>query len=102
MKIDLQRFRDTLLIAEPFPYLIVPNFVKPEARAAINADFPKLAQHGSFPVSDQRYGPAFAELLVDLRGPEMRQAFAEKFGLDLTDRPTMITVRGRCSPKDGR
>jgi hypothetical protein len=28
--------------------------------------------------------------------------FEEKFGIDLTNRPDMITVRGRCSEKDGK
>ena len=32
---------------------------------------------------------------------EFRAAFEEKFEIDLTDRPTMITVRGRCWEKDG-
>jgi hypothetical protein len=31
----------------------------------------------------------------------MRAAFEEKFQLDLHDRPTMITVRGRCGTRDG-
>ncbi len=102
MNTDLQRFRETPLVGEPFQYLIVPQFVKPTACAAINADFPKIAQHGSFPVGEQKYGAAFGELLDELRGPEMRKAFEGKFGIDLAGRPTMITVRGRCSPKDGR
>jgi hypothetical protein len=33
---------------------------------------------------------------------EFRDAFAEKFNVDLTGRPHTITVRGRCSPRDGR
>jgi SM-20-related protein len=100
--IDIQRFQSTPLVLEPFRYLIVSGFLKQEALEAVNADYPKITQPGSFPVGDQTYGPAFGELLDELRGPEMRRAFEEKFDLDLTGRPTMITVRGRCSPKDGR
>jgi SM-20-related protein len=47
------------------------------------------------------YGPAFRELLHTLTGPEVRQAFADKFQIDLTRRPTMVTVRGLCGPRDG-
>ena len=35
-------------------------------------------------------------------GDEFREAFEAKFGLDLTDRPTVTTVRGRCDPRDGK
>ncbi len=37
-----------------------------------------------------------------MRSNEFRKAFEEKFNIDLTNRPDMITVRGRCSEKDGK
>src|SRR6266516_2011809 len=37
-----------------------------------------------------------------MRSDEFRQAFEEKFNVDLMNRPDMITVRGRCSEKDGK
>ena len=37
-----------------------------------------------------------------LEGPEFRAAIAEKFGLDLSDAPTMLTLRGWTREKDGR
>jgi SM-20-related protein len=100
--LDLNAFRSTPLVREPFEHLIVPGFIRPEARAAIQADYPAIDSPGSFPVSELSYGPAFAALLEALTGPEVRAAFEEKFGLDLTGRPTMVTVRGRCGPRDGR
>ena len=33
--------------------------------AAVNADFPKIDQPGSFPLSEVRYGPAFAGLIEE-------------------------------------
>jgi SM-20-related protein len=86
----------------PYDFLIVPGFVRAEALAAIMADFPAVERPGSFPVSVLDYGPAFRALLAELEGPAMRAAFAAKFGLDLADRPTMITVRGQTQAKDGR
>ena len=100
--LDLDAFRRAPLVREPFEHLIVPGFVRPEVRAAIHADYPAIDSPGSFPVSELSYGPAFAALLGALTGPEVREAFEEKFGLDLTGRPTMVTVRGRCGPRDGR
>jgi SM-20-related protein len=99
--LDLAAFRATPLTKEPFDYLILPGFLKPEARAAINADYPEVTRPGSFPLSEVKYGPAFAALIEELRGDAVRAAFEEKFGIDLTDRPTMITVRGRCWERDG-
>lgn len=100
--LDLAAFRATPLVHEPFAYLVLPGFVKPEARAAINAGYPDIKRPGSFPLSELSYGPAFADLVDELNSEEVRRAFEEKFGVDLTGRPTMITARGCCSPRDGR
>ena len=100
--LDLDAFRATPLAKEPFEYLIVPNFVPSEACARINADYPKIGQHGSFPVSQLSFGPAFQRLLDELESDEFRHAFEQKFGIDLGGRPSTTTVRGICSKKDGQ
>jgi hypothetical protein len=100
--LDLERFRNTPLTNEPFEFLIVSEFVKPEARHAIDKDYPDVNRPGSFPLREVSYGPAFANLIEEMRSAAFRQAFEEKFSLDLTNRPDMITVRGRCSEKDGK
>jgi hypothetical protein len=100
--LDLERFRTTPLTREPFEFLIVPEFVKAEARAAIDKDYPEVARAGSFPLREVTYGPAFAKLIEEMRSEEFRNAFETKFEVDLTNRPDMITVRGRCSEKDGK
>ena len=100
--LDLERFEQTPLSREPFEYLVVPEFVRPEVREAINADYPKVLKPGSFPLSEVTFGPKFRELVGDLDSPEVRAAFGRKFLVDLAGRPSMITVRGRCSEKDGK
>jgi hypothetical protein len=102
MTLDLQRFEQTPLNRKPFEYLVVPEFVKPEVREAISDDYPKVKKAGSFPLSEVTFGPKFKALTDDLNGPEFRTAVGRKFLIDLTGRPTMITVRGRCSEKDGK
>ena len=99
--LDLAAFSSTALVRQPFEYLIVPGFIRAEARAAINAAYPRIDDPGSFPPSELTFGPAFGSLLDALQGPEMCQAFAEKFRIELSNRPTMITVRGRCGTRDG-
>lgn len=102
MTLDLDLFRATPLEREPFNFLVVPGFVLPAAREGINADYPEVSKPGSFPLDEVTFGPKFGELIEDLNSEAMREAFEEKFGLDLSGKPTMITVRGRCSEKDGR
>src|SRR5579885_227103 len=91
--LDLDAFRATPLTREPFDFLMVRDFVRPEARAAIGRDFPRVPRGGSFPVEVLDYGPAFAALVEALNGAEMRRAFEEKFEIDIDGRQTMITVR---------
>jgi hypothetical protein len=100
--LDLEGFRATPLTREPFEFLVVPEFVKAEARRAIDRDYPDVGRAGSFPLREVTYGPAFAKLIDEMRSEEFRKAFEEKFGIDLKNRPDMITVRGRCSEKDGK
>jgi SM-20-related protein len=102
MTLDLERFEQTPLVQQPFEYLIVPEFVKPQAREPIDDDYPKIKRAGSFPLSEVTFGPKFKELIDDLNGHEFRAAVERKFSIDLTGRPSMITVRGRCSEKDGK
>lgn len=100
--LDLAAFRATPLVHEPFEYVVVPGFIRAEARGAINADFPEIDRPGSFPLSELACGTSFGNLIDELNGAEMRAAFEEKFALDLAGRPTMVTVRGRACQKDGR
>ncbi len=97
-----EAFRATPLVKEPFEHLIVPGFIGPAALAAINADYAKISSSGSFPVDQVSFGPAFQGLLDELESDPFREAFEEKFGIDLTGRPTVTTVRDRCDPSDGK
>jgi hypothetical protein len=102
LPIDLNALREADVIDTPFPHLIVPHFVKAWALAHIEADFPKIAHAGSFPLPTLRYGRAFASFVEALQGPAFESIVAEKFDMDLSERPTMITVRGQSKPSDGQ
>lgn len=86
----------------PFPHLIVPQFIAPNARPAIAADFPPISLAGSFPLPSLAFGPAFAALIDALSGAEMTRVIADKFEIDLDGRPTMVTVRGQSDARDGQ
>ena len=101
LPIDVEAVRRATLVREPFPYLMVPGFVLADAVAGIEKDFPAVAHAGSFPLPTLRYGPEFREFIDSIRGPEFTAAVEEKFDIDLSRRPTMITVRGRSAARDG-
>ena len=100
--LNIDAFRKTRLEMEPYEYLTVPGFVREERIAAILADYPLIEKGGSYPLIALDYGPVFAELCAELQGETLRDVFAEKFDMDLAGRPTTLTVRGRCRPKDGQ
>jgi hypothetical protein len=102
MLLDYDALRAAPPATDPFPHVVVANFVRPDALGAVVADLPRLAHGGSFPTGGLRLGPHARALMAELEGPELRQAIAAKFGLDLGGAPTMLTLRGRSREKDGR
>jgi SM-20-related protein len=100
--LDLDRLKATPVADVPFPFLIVPNFIHAAAKPGIAADFPDVAKAGSFPLPSLDYGPAYQALMDGLVSPAMTCIVEEKFGIDLSGRPTMATVRGRCEARDGQ
>jgi hypothetical protein len=87
---------------DPFPYVIVPGFVELSALERIEKDFPPIALAGSFPLNTLSYGPAFEEFIRAVEAPAFRGLIAQKLGIDLEGRPTMITVRGQARARDGQ
>jgi len=100
--LDLDAFRATPLSQSPYEHLIIPGFVKPQALREINADYPKIEHAGSFPLDSLKFGAGFQQLVDALESEEFRKAFEEKFQIVLSNRPTTITVRGRCGSGDGK
>lgn len=100
--LNLDLLKKTPLVREPFNFIVVPGFVNKEIAGALATDFPQISKPGSFPLSEVEYGPAFDALIKELRGPAFQAAIEEKFGIDLSNRPTMVTVRGNCQKKDGQ
>ena len=102
MRLDFDALRGASLNAEPFPHFFVKGALPAdEVTQAIN-DFPKLDMAGLFLPEGAPYGPSFAALLDILQGPELREIVSEKLQIDLSGRPTMVTVRACAQAKDGR
>ncbi len=99
--LDLDRLRVVPLERDPFDYVVVDGFVRDDALAAAIADFPPIASAGSYPAEMLTYGPGFKQLIAELTGRELTDAVADKFAVDLDNRPTLLTVRGMGDQQDG-
>jgi SM-20-related protein len=102
LRFDYGKLRETPVAEDPFRHVVVSNFVRAEDLPGVVADLPAMAQRGSFPISALRLGPRARDLLAALESPELRDAIAEKFGLELGDAGTMITLRGQSGDRDGQ
>jgi hypothetical protein len=86
---------------DPFPHVVLADFVPPDRLRAVVADLPPLGRRGSFPLDALTLGPNAQALMEELEGPRLRQTIARRFGLDLADAPTMVTLRGWTNERDG-
>jgi hypothetical protein len=100
--LDLERLRAAAPNRDPFAFVIVPEFVRAEALAAIGRDFPPIRQAGSFPIESLRAGPAFTGLVAELEGPAFAADLGAKLGVALGGLPMLVTARGCARARDGR
>jgi SM-20-related protein len=98
---DYDSLERTALQRDPFEYLVVPEFIKSSEFAPIVADYPAVPGPGSHPPAELDIHGKFKGLMDELLGPQFRSAIERKFDIDLSDRPTMYTVRGFVREKDG-
>lgn len=101
-KLDYAAFAATPVSAQPFPHVVVPQFVPAAFLSQVVQGLPALSKGGSFPTEGLRLGDAARSLVAELEGPSFRNAVSDKFGLSLDDAPTMVTLRGQSREKDGR
>ncbi len=86
----------------PFRNLIGADIMPPEMEAEIAKDFPQIDKTGFMRPEDFPMGPAFTALLEEVRSPAFAKAIGDKLGVDLTGKPTWVTVRKWSALKDGR
>ena len=87
---------------DPFDFFAVENILTPGSLQAIQQDFPMIDKPGIYPVSALQFGPNFAALLREVKSERLSAIIGNKFGIDLTGLPLMVTVRGHAQQKDGR
>jgi hypothetical protein len=99
--LNLESLKKASYHKTPFPYIIIDNIIQPNVLGQVVDSFPKLSQRGSYPLSAVSASGSFATLLEELQKPELRDIIGQRFGMDLSDKPPMVTVRGYTTERDG-
>ncbi|MEM9243647.1 MAG: 2OG-Fe(II) oxygenase [Pseudomonadota bacterium] len=100
--IDLEALKNAELNRTPYPYVIVKNAISPNYHHELDKAFPNIDKGGSFSLEDVPLNETFNTLIQELKSDALREIIATKFSVNLDSKPTMITLRGVSTAKDGR
>ncbi|MDO9711817.1 2OG-Fe(II) oxygenase [Paracraurococcus lichenis] len=100
--LDLSPFRAAPRRDNPYPWVTASGCLRPEALPALRRDFPSLPRPGYHPLETFTAKGAFAALLAEIGGGALDRAMTEKFGIDFTALPRMVTVRQVSAAHEGR
>jgi hypothetical protein len=90
------------LATEPFDHVAISQVLEPDCASALPREYPAIRSPGSFSLADAPPGPVLSGLIDDLLSARFRARMEQIFSLDLEGRPAVVTLRGQCSPRDGR
>jgi SM-20-related protein len=99
--INLDTLRQAELQSDPFDFMVVPNFLSPQALGRVNEDYPDISTAANHALENLQYGSAFEELMQELQGQPFAQLLGERFDMQLASLPTTVTVRKYCERTDG-
>lgn len=101
MALNWARLEAAALRPRPFEHIHVLDALEPQIAARIPVEFPHIPQPGSFSLQDAAPGPVLQAVIDDLQSDRFRSLLSQRFGLDLSGRPTTVTLRGTSGPRDG-
>jgi hypothetical protein len=99
--LDFDALRRAHVRREPYDMFLASRVVTEADAAAVRADYPAIRTPGYHPLSKLESRGAFARLIADLQSAELARTLTDLLGLDLTDKPRMITVRKISQASDG-
>lgn len=100
--IDFNALEAADVYTEPFRFMTATGALSRDQAGAVRADYPAIDKSGYLPLARLDAKGAFAELIDDLKSARLAEILSEKLGLDLVDKPRMITVRRVSKTGDGR
>ena len=99
--LNLDSLRQAPLQTDPFDFIVVPDFLSRDVLTRVNAAYPAIDTAANHALDNLDCGPAFAELMRELREQPLARALGERFSMELASLPTTITVRKYCERSDG-
>ncbi len=100
--LNINSIKNAVVNQQPFPFFTVGNVLNQEVATKVLEDFPAISAGGSFPLDSLEFGEGVKKLVAEIESDSFRQILAEKFEVDLSDKPLMITARGYSRQKDGK
>ena len=100
--LNLAKLLEAKVETSPYQYTIVPGFLPAQSISKVNATYPDIKAGGSFPIESLDAGMTIKEVIDELDSPEFQKAIEQKFGVDLTDKPKMYSLRAYTRAKDGQ
>ena len=100
--LNLAKLLEAKVETSPYQYTIVSGFLSAQTISRVNATYPDIKAGGSFPIESLDAGMTIKEVIDELDSPQFQKAIEQKFGIDLTDKPKMYSLRGYTRAKDGQ
>ena len=98
---NFDALRQASVRTEPFSYFVAEGALSDGEAAEVRRDYPTIDKPGYLPLSKLEASGEFQRLMEDLNSAELAQVLTDKFGVDFTDKPRMITVRKVSQLSDG-
>ncbi|MBV9242260.1 MAG: hypothetical protein JO314_09660, partial [Acidobacteria bacterium] len=92
--IDLKALSRAQRGDKPYPHILIPQLIKSEYKRDLLEGFPVVPTRGSFPATAVEGSSRFQQLSEELQSDSFRDAVADAFDIDLSERFPMLTVRG--------
>lgn len=100
--LNLDALRTADARVKPYTYIVTSGILLNEDKKKLNADYPKIDTPGFFPLESLgELRGSFKDLIDEMNQPEFAEVLSEKLGVDLRDKPSIITVRKWSVDKDG-
>ncbi|WP_304069723.1 2OG-Fe(II) oxygenase [Maricaulis maris] len=99
--LDFDALRQARVRTEPYSYFVADGALSGDEAADVRRDYPSIDKPGYLPLSKLEASGEFKRLMDDLNSAELAQVLTDKFGVDFTEKPRMITVRKVSQLSDG-
>ncbi len=95
--------QDTIIMSEPFPFLVAREMVPVEIKERLTTDFPPMKGAGYLPYDEQECGEAVNQLIEQLTAPVFADPLGNALGIDrLSQYPTYISISKSLNKRHGK